>query len=346
MTDSKRRAWLVTAAQYLLGALALAWVVRQVEWERAVSLLGGVSPGTAAALVAVSALGLLTSLSMWHVLLDAAAPTRFREAAETGLVVLFVNQLLPSRLSGRAVAPFVARDRTGMRYSDAIAVSGVHTGLYALLYGITAFAGIVVARGRLPLALVLVLLLSTGLYVAAGTVVLLAGAHMRAVNRVAGWFDALAGRVPVVGDRLSALTGKIPAFTEASSVAFRSLLADPGAVGRYAAGFVLSVLVVPGLRVWLLFEALGVGFEPVVVLPIYLVMAYSVTLLPLTPGSIGVTEASATAVFTGLGMPVEAVVPVVFVDRLLGSYLPALTGWYPSLRTDFSELAADVSPGD
>ncbi|WP_415380580.1 lysylphosphatidylglycerol synthase transmembrane domain-containing protein [Halosimplex sp. TS25] len=346
MSDSGRRARAVRAVQYLVGALALGWVVRQVEWERAVALLADVSAGTAAALVAVSAVGLVASLYMWHVLLDSAAPTRFRDAVQTGLVVLFVNQLLPSRLSGRAVAPFVARDRTGMPYADAIAVSGVHTGLYAVLYGVTALVGVALGLGRLPSALVLVLLLSTGLYVAAGTVVLLAGAHMRAVNRVAGAVDAVARRVPVVGGRLGTLTGKLPEFTADSAAAFRALLTDPSAVGQYVAGYALTVLLVPGLRVWLLFESLGVAFEPLVALPLYLVAAYSVTLLPLTPGSIGVSEASATAVFVALGMPAEAVVPVVFVDRLLGSYLPALAGWYPSLRIDFSDLTSNTPSGD
>ncbi|WP_459191905.1 lysylphosphatidylglycerol synthase transmembrane domain-containing protein [Halosimplex sp. J119] len=346
MSGGDLRARAVRLLQYLVGALALVWVVRQVEWDRALSLLADVSAGTAAALVAVSAVGLAGSLYMWHVLLDSAWPTRFRDASQTGLVVLFVNQLLPSRLSGRAVAPLVAHDRTGIPYSDAIAVSGVHTGVYALLYGVTALVGVGISVGRLPSGLLVVLLLSTGLYLAAGTVVLLAGAHMRVVNRVVGAIEAVARRIPIIGNRLGALTGKIPEFTDASTAAFRRLLTDPAAIGQYVAGYALTVLVVPGLRVWLLFESLGVGFEPLVALPLYLVAAYSVTLLPLTPGSVGVSEASATAVFVALGVPAAAVVPVVFVDRLLGSYLPALAGWYPSLRIDFADLAADAPTGD
>ncbi|QLH77291.1 flippase-like domain-containing protein [Halosimplex rubrum] len=343
--DSRYRARAVTGAQYLLGALALAWVVTQVDWARALALVGGVSLGTAAALVAVSTVGLATSLYMWQVLLDRVEPTGYRDAAGTGLVVLFVNQLLPSRLSGRAVAPFVVRERTGMGYADAVAVSGVHTGLYAVLYGATALVGVALAFGRVPSALALVLLLSTGLYVAAGGLVLLAGAHMRSVDRVAGLLAGAGRRVPVVGDRLAALSGSLPAFTESSSATFRDLLGAPAALGPYAVGFVVTVLAVPGLRVWLLFRSLGVGFEPLVALPLYLVAAYSVTLLPLTPGSVGVTEATATAVFTALGAPAAAVVPVVFLDRLLGSYLPALVGWYPSLRVDFGDLAAGPSAG-
>jgi uncharacterized protein (TIRG00374 family) len=341
--NSTRRAWLVKTSQYLLGALALAWVLGRAEWGRVVALLGDVSLGTAVALVAVSALGLLTALWMWHVLLDSVQDTTFRAAADTGLVVLFVNHLLPSRLSGRAVAPFVVHSRTGMPYSGAIAVSGVHTGLYALLYGLVAAVGLALGAGRLSVGLSFVLVVSTALYAAAGTLVLLAGVHLGAVERIAGGMEVLAHRVPVVGDRLSVLAGKLPAFSAASANIFHGLLSDPGAMVSYTAGFVISLLVVPGLRVWLIFESLGVGFEPALLLPVYLVMAYSVTLLPLTPGGIGVTEASATAVFVALGVPEAVVVPAIFADRVLSAYLPALVGWYPSLKLDLSGLTESPS---
>lgn len=343
MVDSKRRAWLFRAAQYLLGALTLAWVLGQVEWERTVSLFASVSIETTVALVAVSGVGLLVALAMWHVLLDRIEDTRFRAAIDTGLIVLFVNHLLPSRLSGRAVAPFVVHHRTGMAYSGAVGVSGVHTGLYAILYGFVAFLGLVLSVGQLPLGLALVLVLSTALYAAAGTVVLLAGINLSAVERIAGGIESIACRVPIVGDRLAALAKKLPEFSAASADTFRTLLRDPVAIVSYTAGFVVAQLIVPGLRVWLIFESLGVSLEPALFLPLYLVMAYSVTLLPLTPGGVGVTEATATAVFIALGVPSTAIVTAIFVDRLLGSYLPALVGWYPSLKMDLSKLVESPS---
>ena len=73
-------------------------------------------------------------------------------------------------------------------------------------------------------------------------------------------------------------------------------------------------------------------------LPLYLVTAYSITLLPLTPGGIGVTEATAVAVFAGLGIPESVAIPVIFLDRFLGVYLPALLGWYPATDVDVSVL--------
>ena len=344
MASSDRRARLFRAVQYLLGAGALAWVLGRTEWGRVGSLLGGVSIGTVAALVAVSAVGLLVALRMWHVLLNGVGETRFRDAADAGLIVLFVNHLLPSRLSGRAVAPFVVHEKTGMSYSDATAVSGVHTGLYALLYGVTALLGLALGGARLPVELAFVLLLSAVLYVAAGALILLAGSHLGAIEYVVGRTGLVARYLPTSGDRISAVAEKVPSFTAAATEAFRELLRDTPSLSLYGAGFVVSVLVVPGLRVWLLFEAFGAEFEPAVLLPVYLVTAYSVTLLPLTPGGIGVTEATATAVFVALGVPSEVVVPVVFIDRFLGTYVPAVVGWYPFLQVDLSELVSGSSP--
>lgn len=332
---------MLSIAQYLTGVLALAWVAGQVEWQRAATLLGELTLGVVAALVIVSAVALLTGLYMWYTLLNGLHPTRFGAAASAGLVVLFVNHLLPSRLSGRAVAPFVIKILTGINYSGAVAVTGVHSGLFALFYGLVAALGVALAFGQLPLALVSVLGVSTVLYAAAGVVMLLAGTNLRILDRLAGALVALGSWIPAVGDRIAALAGKLPAFTAAATTDFRTLVSDPAAVMPYAAGWVVVLLIAPGVRVWLVFEGLGTGFESVLLLPVYLVTAYSVTLLPLTPGGIGVTEASATAVFLALGVSEEVVVPAIFVDRFLGTYLPALLGWYPSLRVDFSALVSE-----
>ncbi len=66
---------------------------------------------------------------------------------------------------------------------------------------------------------------------------------------------------------------------------------------RYAVGWAVDLVLAPGVRVGLLLGSFGVAFEPLVALPLYLLVAYTVTLLPLTPGGIGIAEATATAVF-------------------------------------------------
>lgn len=334
------RQWAIRIVKYGIGVLALVWLLGQVAFERVVSLLTSIDPATLLVVVVVTAIGLVARFYTWQTLCNYFRRTNFVAAANTDLVVNFVNQLLPSRLSGRAVAPVVVREQSGLSYPGAVAVAGVHTGLYAVLYGAVSVVGLAVGWRQFPAALALVLLLSTILYLVAGVVVLFAGIHLDAMDTLVARLTAVE-RVPILGDRLVVLVEKLPEFTASSAEAFDDLSHDPGVLVRYAVGWVGALVLAPGLRVWLLFTALGTNFETVFLLPVYLVTAYSVTLLPLTPGGIGVTEATATAVFVALGVPGSVIVPVVFLDRALGVYLPALVGWYPSLRTDFSAFATE-----
>lgn len=340
MVRTPRRSTLLAAAQYALAGLALAWVLSQVRLGTALALFGDVDPPTVAALLAVTGVGLVGRFYTWQVVIRGVRPVSLRAAAAVDLVVNFVNQLLPSRLTGRLAAPFVLRGRTGMTYADAAAVSGVHTGVYAVCYGLTAAAGLVLAAPRLSVGVVVLLALSTALYLAAGTVVLVGGANLPAVDRLLSPLLRPLGRLPRIGPYLLDRAEGTPAFAAASAGTVGRLAGAPGVWARYAVGWTVALVFAPGLRVLLLFGAFGVSLEPALAVPLYLVAAYSVTLLPLTPGGIGVTEATATVVFVELGVPSAVVVAVIFADRLLGVYLPAVAGWYPSLGIDVAELSA------
>lgn len=335
---SRLRDIAVTLAQYAIALVTLAWAVSQTDPVEAAALLAGLDPFTVLALLVVTVLGLLARFDTWAATLAPIEPTDLRTAGSIDLIVNFVNQLLPSRLTGRLAAPFVLRSKLGIPYADATAVSGVHTALYALLYGAVATVGLALAVGRLSIGLAAVLALSIGLYLVAGVSILAAGTNLERLDWVLAGVTRLLGYLPRVGDRLAAQAEDAVTFTADATAAFRTIALDPGVWIRYAAGWAVAMVLAPGARVLLLFAGFGVTFEPIALVPLYLVMAYSVTLLPLTPGGFGVTEATTTAVFVALGVPSAAVVPVVFVDRFLGVYLPALAGWYPSLGIDRASL--------
>ena len=320
-----RRDLLVSVLQYGVGIVALGVLLTQVDF--AVAALG---------LVTVA--GLVARFYTWSAVISPFTSIPLGTAGRIDLTVNFINQLLPSRLSGRVAAPFVLRAETGMEYADATAATGAHTGIYAVLYGAASLAGLAAAYDRLSTGILLLLALSTALYFVAGAVVLLAGVNLTLFDRVVEATADLAARVPRVG---AAVAGKVRGITEitsSSTESFRAVAGDVAVWLRYAVGWTGALVLAPGLRVWLLFTSFGASVEPAALLPLYLVAAYSVTLLPLTPGGIGVTEATATAVFVGLGVPSDVVIPVIFVDRFLGVYLPALAGWYPSLSMDLSVL--------
>ena len=341
MVQKRVRDVAVTIAQYGIALAALAWAVSQADPGEAATLFVGLDAVTIVALLVVTVVGLLARFSTWQATLRPIERTDLWTAGSVDLVVNFVNQLLPSRLTGRLAAPFVLRSKVGLSYADATAVLGIHTALYALLYGAVGLGGLVLAFRRLPIGLGLLLALSIGLYIVAGAGVLAVGTNLKRLDWVFSGTTRLLGRLPRIGDALAARADEAVTFTSDSRDGFRKLAGDPRLWARYAAGWLAAMVLAPGVRVWLLLAAFGVSFEPLALLPVYLVMAYSVTLLPLTPGGFGITEATTTAVFVALGVPSAAIVPVVFADRFLGVYLPALAGWYPSLGIDRASLRTE-----
>ena len=335
----------LSALQWVVAVGAFWYVARGVDWSTALAELATLDAVVVLGVLAITAAEFGSRFAMWYGLLNGLAPTDLRTTASVDLVIKFVNHVVPSKASGHSVAPLVVRHYTDADWSEAISVAGLNTGLYAALYGAVALAGLALFAGRVGGGWLVVILLSTAAYLAAGGLVLLAGRRMDAAGRLASRLGGLLGRIPRVGDRLAGVAGALPSFTADSAGVFRRLSATPSVVGTYALGWVGTLMVFPGLRVWLLLTALGGEFSPAVLLPVVLVTAYSVTVLPLTPGGVGVAEASATAVLVALGVAPALAPVVVLLDRTLGVYLPALVGWLPAANLDFAELLARSEEG-
>lgn len=339
-TDGGRdlRGRLLSVVQWAVALGAFWYVARGVDWSATLADLATLSPVVVAAVLAITALEFGARFSMWYVLVNGRVEASLATTARVDLVIKFINHVVPSKASGHSVAPLVLRHYTDTEWSEAVSIAGVNTGLYAALYAVTALAGVALFATRLSGAWLVVILLSTVLYLVAGVLILLAGRRLDVAGRLVGRLESTLARVPRVGPRLAGVAGALPSFTDDSAGAFRDLSSRPGVVVPYALGWVGNLALFPGLRVWVLLTALGGSFQPAVLLPLVLVMAYSVTVLPLTPGGVGVAEASATAVLVALGVQPELAAVVVLVDRTFGVYLPALLGWLPMARLDLSQL--------
>jgi uncharacterized protein (TIRG00374 family) len=331
----RRRKKIFTSLRYLFALVALAWVVTQISWRRAIALLISIELWVVIQLLVIMLAELLSYFFALYILLNYVHPTRFISAVNIDLVVRFINHLLPSRLAGRSAAPFVIKQSTDIGWNGAIAVAGVHTAIHALLYGAVALVSLIFAYTQLPVGLLVVIALSVGLYLIVGIILMIAGRHMELLNILVNSLAGLFELIPVFGNQLSMLLGKTPQFTSGSGAIFRELTNEPRIWMFYLLGWGGRMAVFPAIRMWILLGVFGAqGTIPFVMLPFYLVMAYSVTLLPLTPGGIGVAEASATLVFVSLGIPEEIIVPIIIIDRFLGVYLPTLFGWFPISRMD------------
>lgn len=318
--------------RYFFGIIALLWVISRGQWQESLDTLANVSSFTIVILILLVVVGLLFRFLTWYAFLIPETPVLFRVAAEIDLMVNFLNQLLPSRLSGRAAAPLVVSQRTGLDLGISIGIAGINTAMYAIIYGLVSGVGLIFIRNELSLGLLGVVGASTGLYIAAGVIILLAGTNATAVNTTTKQVVPILERVPAIGMFISSAFERIPEFTEQSMAVFKRTLSSPSPLALYTIGWVGSAAVFPALRVAVLFDSFGVNSIPFLTLPAILVAAYSVTLLPITPGGIGITEATATAVFVSLGVSYEIAAATILVDRVLGVYLPALMGWYPLIR--------------
>jgi uncharacterized protein (TIRG00374 family) len=279
--------------------------------------------------------------SQWYVLLNAINPTRISTVARIDLVIKFINHIIPSKVSGHSIAPLVVRHYTGSDWTDATTISILNTGLYATLYGFVTLCGFVLFYKHLPNGLNAVILFSMALYVAVGVLILVAGRQLEVAGILFEWAKRILVKIPHVGSRLVTLVDKFSSFTEDSAMIFRSLSSRPRVVIPYIFGWAGTLMVFPGARFALFLTELGGTFEPFWLLPIVLVMAYSVTVLPLTPGGIGIAEASATLVFVSLGVSEELAISVVLIDRMFGVYLPALLGAVPMAGIDISTLISE-----
>lgn len=337
-TGRRYRRRLLSVLQWVVALGAFWYVVRDIDWAATATDLAALSPVVVVAVLGVTVLEFGSRFSMWYVLVNGRVATSLATTARVDLVIKFVNHLIPSKASGHSIAPLVLRHYTETDWTEAVSIAGLNTGLYAALYGGTALAGLLLFASRLSRGWLVIVLLSTGLYLVAGALVLLAGRRLDVAGRLVGRLEAGLGRIPRVGNRLAGVAGALPSFTQDSAGVFRELSSRPAVVVPYTLGWAGTLVVFPGLRVGVLLDALGGGFSPALLLGVVLVMAYSVTVLPLTPGGVGVAEASATAVLVSLGVRPEFAAVVVLVDRTLGVYLPAALGWLPMATLDLSEL--------
>ncbi len=98
----------------------------------------------------------------------------------------------------------------------------------------------------------------------------------------------------------------------------------------------MSNIVLESLRLWLLLYSFGVSFNffSLLLIPS---LAYSVTVLPISLGGIGISELSGIIIFQSFGIAAEISFAVVFLDRFLFTYWGFMLGglFIPFLKNPF-----------
>lgn len=340
MAPTLSRKRLLTVLQYAFGLLALAWILYSTDVSSDVSYLTEIGPVVLAVVLLLTIVEFASRFLMWHCVFRRFAHTTFTEAGAVDLLIKFVNLFLPSRLSGRVLSPAVVRHYTDISWARSVGISGVYTGLYASIYGVVAAVGFLVGYGQFSYGVRAVLALSIGLYLVAGVSILVAGTQLTVFDGVFEWISGGIRRLPLgrVGTFVEERIGDAHQFSSESQDAFRDVLGAPRTLGLFALGWAGSLLVIPGARVWLLLQDASVATPALPIVALFVVAAYSVTLLPITPGGLGVAEASAIVVLVAAGIPEGVAASVIVVDRVLGVYVPSLLGVIPASRVDLGSV--------
>ena len=326
MTETKKRRWLRRYGRYVVGICAFGWLAARLDLEASLSVVSRIPGQTLVMVFVVSIGGYLALFASWHVLFRQFADTKFVDAASVSLSLAFLNLSVPTRLPATVVNPLLITNRTSLEGGEATAITLFQITIFAGCYGVVTILGIARTFTQLSKGLVLVLAGSAVLYFVVFLGGSAAGLGFDLVDRLLEWV----GSVPKLGQVIGSTA---PSFGTTVQSGFRSCLTNAQTVGLYIACWAGSVMVASGARFWLLFQALDVTITDPALLPVYAVMAYAVTILPISIGGIGVAEASAVLVFSSLGFPIEVVAPVVLVDRIFASYLPGVMGVYTAVRT-------------
>lgn len=328
----------LTLSKYLVAVVALAWVVYTIDMRTTIETIRDLSMFTLLLLVAASIASVLARVAMWYVLVTYFTAVDLKRLLAADLIIKFVNTLFPSRLSGRSIAPIVLRHFTELGWSRAVAVTVAQTGLYAVLYGLVGLFGVILSIETYGSGLSFIILLSVSVYLAVGAAVVLAGWRLDIFDQLVRRLARLVAPFPAGNSIATALNSFRSELLDGSDEQFQLLLCNRKTVCLFVVTWVVAVMIVPAIRIGILFSATGISGIEILLLPLYIVVAYSVTILPITPGGIGVAEATGVAVFLALGAPEGAIVTVVFLDRFFGLYLPSLFGWFPLAQTDLRTI--------
>lgn len=331
----------VRVLQLVVAIAALGWLLVSLEVDRAVSLLVVLDASILAFVGGLTVVEFGTRYLMWYALLRERTRATFRTVFRIDLVIKFVNHIVPSKAAGHSVAPLVVRYYTPLSWTESITLAAANTAIYATLYAIVAGVSIVLLAPFLSWGLLSVLVFASGIYLAVGLAILLAGRNLGRVRDSIGRVVAGVERIfPVVG-RVVGTVPPAPLTVADSSTRFANTTGRPRVVVPYVVGWLGTVVVLPGLRAGSLLWALGALPTPWWLVPFALLLGYSVTVVPITPGGIGVAEVSAALVLVALGVPEPTAALVVLLDRSLGVYLPAVLGWFPAARIDLARLLAE-----
>jgi glycosyltransferase 2 family protein len=316
---------------FAISLLLIGFLFSRIDYGEFFRVTSRLSFQTVSALLLIQAVIMFLMALKWYVIIRRYAVS-FKNVFYTSLIGSMVNNLTPaSVVGGEPVKAYILSRIDNVKMENAIATVFVDlyiTILPILLLNLLAIVLVFTHSFdlRLAWALALVGLFIISLIIAASSILLNREPSLKLLNRLM----ESAGRIRPLRRYTLRLEAHLDEIFLNVHHSIRDTMTDTRtlALGTTisAAVWALSVF-----RVWVIFQALDVPIDLSILIIVYTVMV-TVGILPLLPGALGMWELVGAGLFTFFGIPLEASVAVVVVDRILFFWLPIATGFLASLH--------------
>lgn len=280
--------------------------------------------------IALQVIILLINGVTWFLIFQINSKISFRKCFEGNLIVNFAGNFLPGRFAARSTAPFIFSKLSHLNLSKSAIGVFFNTSFYLLLYGIWSLFGLSILIYRQNLKILWVLLIPVCVYLLAGFVALFVPTLIKKFNYKTGFmktfYDWVLYYLPVP-ENLDEIISEDLSNTKEG-------ILNPLRLSSLIFCFLLIFSILPALRIYFILTAFGTQFSFLTLL-FGITAFYSVTILPISLGGLGIVEGTAIGVFTVMGIESHMAVAVIFADRLLAAYMPSLLGLLLFMTEDF-----------
>jgi uncharacterized protein (TIRG00374 family) len=313
---------------------------RIADYSDAWQLIGDLTGVQTALLAAVAVVNLVSYAPLWMAALPGLGFARATLADQASTAVANTVPVGFAFGVGATATMYHSFGFAAGEVTRAVALTGIWNNLVKLAMPVVAVVGLTVT-GQVPHALLVAALLGTGVLLLALLALLLALTHPAAAARLAAAAERLVGRLARVVHRAgpSGWPQRVERFRAESLAAVRHRWPHltAAALASHLALFLLFLVclrVVDG-------SGAGVGW-----LPVLAVFSFTrlVTMVPITPGALGVAELSYVAGLTAVGVAGSAAAAAVLVFRFLTWFLPIPAGAVAWLLWRRSAPAAPSTP--
>ncbi|PTD94223.1 hypothetical protein C9439_04025 [archaeon SCG-AAA382B04] len=259
----------------------------------------------------------------WKILIEKFNDVSMKKSLKIGLIVPFIGQILPARVSRVLGTPLVLKKKIKKTTNSiATAVTITNTILYSITYALICLLGVLLLRDKLPIWLLTLLVFSGLIYLVPYSLYKLGDNYRGNLDYFLDLINYLVGLIPFIKIDIKE---KASDFVDKTLSKSSILLEDKKIVFEFILVFIFSLSILTGLRVWFLLKGMEASIN-IFILFFAPTMAYSISIIPITPGGIGIAELTAIFVFVSLGIPKDIAGSVILLDRIFSFYLPSLIG--------------------